>query len=119
GDCGRVHLQEAWLPLHQRGTRRGGCRDGGVRAGALGAGELAMTTVGVEEAAQLLAEQLRVTWRDDQIECFKTWESLDRMCVYYPTGKGKTKTMLAAMALKGFKELVVIAPPVTERNEKK
>jgi superfamily II DNA or RNA helicase len=36
-----------------------------------------------------------------------------RVCVYYPTGKGKTVAGLAALAAEGYTETVVIAPPAT------
>lgn len=39
-----------------------------------------------------------------------------RACLYYPTGKGKTKTALVAMNLLGELEVLVIAPPSTHRD---
>lgn len=37
-----------------------------------------------------------------------------RACVYFPTGKGKTFTSLAALASRGETEVLVIAPPATQ-----
>lgn len=37
-------------------------------------------------------------------------------CLYFPTGKGKTKTALTAMHLLGETEVLVIAPPSTQQD---
>ena len=52
---------------------------------------------------------------DYQLEAFRDWEhkNLQRMCLYYRTGAGKSRTALSMLALRGYKEAVVIAPPVT------
>lgn len=39
-----------------------------------------------------------------------------RACLYYPTGKGKTKTALVMMHILGQTEVLVIAPPSTHRD---
>jgi superfamily II DNA or RNA helicase len=41
-----------------------------------------------------------------------------RACLYFPTGKGKTKTSLVMMALLGQTEVLVIAPPSTQPDWK-
>lgn len=55
-------------------------------------------------------------WFQHQLECFQTWQGQDlqRMLVHYPTGKGKTTTMLMCMALRGVREVLVITPPITQ-----
>lgn len=55
------------------------------------------------------------TWRPAQLEAFDIWESRDnqRLLVYYPTGKGKTKISLAMAAAKGHTEIVVVGIPKT------
>lgn len=55
---------------------------------------------------------------DYQEQFFLTWEieQWQRACVYYPTGKGKTETLLVPLVLRGYEEGVVVAPPVTERR---
>lgn len=65
-----------------------------------------------EECAEALGIP---SWFDYQEECFATWEKemWNTMCVYYPTGKGKTETMLTCIAMRGFTTCVVIAPPIT------
>lgn len=78
-------------------------------------------TLTVEEAGA----RFGVDWFRYQVDCFTHWQGeapgqdgtpLDKMCVYYPTGKGKTKTTLTCLALRGAKEVVVIAPPVTHQQ---
>lgn len=53
---------------------------------------------------------------DHQVEAFAAIMQQPRKaaCLYYPTGKGKTKTALVMMALLGQHELLVIAPPSTQ-----
>jgi superfamily II DNA or RNA helicase len=53
-----------------------------------------------------------------QVEAFESVleQGLNRACLYYPTGKGKTKTALVMMALLGQRELLVIAPPSTHMD---
>lgn len=59
---------------------------------------------------------------DPQIAVFDYWENdiqndlpnPDRMCVYYPTGKGKTAIMLTSVLLRGHKHAVVVTPPSTQ-----
>lgn len=64
-----------------------------------------------------LAAAAGVDWFDYQLAGFETWMGQDtpspRLCLYYRTGAGKTVTALAAMALRGVHEVLVIAPPAT------
>lgn len=55
---------------------------------------------------------------DHQVEAFEAILKQPRKaaCLYYPTGKGKTKTALVTMALLEQSELLVIAPPSTHRD---
>lgn len=78
-----------------------------------------MTALTVQEAG----EALGLEWFDHQVRCFTYWQGeapgqdgkpLERMCVYYPTGKGKTKIALACMIIRGYRKALVIAPPSTE-----
>jgi superfamily II DNA or RNA helicase len=66
----------------------------------------------VEEAAARFGQE----WFSHQLDCFDYWQrqTTDRMCVYYPTGKGKTSTMLTCVALSDYSEVVVVAPPITQ-----
>lgn len=68
----------------------------------------------MEEAGKLFD----VTWRDFQVEAFERFEALERALVFYPTGKGKSKTMLTMIAIKGYDEVLVIAPPITHAKWK-
>jgi superfamily II DNA or RNA helicase len=54
-------------------------------------------------------------WTEGQEAAHDLWTGLDndRLLLFYPTGKGKTKTSLALMADKGHEQLVVVAPPRT------
>lgn len=55
-----------------------------------------------------------IEWRPNQLPVFEKWNTgLDKMLVHYPTGKGKTKLMLACMYLRELTEVLVIAPPST------
>lgn len=51
-----------------------------------------------------------------QVDAFEAILEQDRKaaCLYFPTGKGKTKTALVMMALLGQTEVLVIAPPATQ-----
>jgi len=50
-------------------------------------------------------------WSDGQTEAYYKWDAgLDRMLIFFPTGKGKTKTGLALLAARGITKAVVIAP---------
>lgn len=69
----------------------------------------------VEQAREALGLS---RWTDYQLEAFQVWESPDstgaqrqRFCVYYPTGKGKTMTMMTLLALRGYAEALIITPP--------
>lgn len=66
----------------------------------------------VEKAAAAFG----LKWFDYQLHAFKRWQGLERALLFYPTGKGKTKTMLTMMALKGYTEVLVIAPPITHSD---
>src|SRR5690606_10041799 len=54
-------------------------------------------------------------WLSAQWKAFKIWDTLteQRMLLFYPTGAGKTRTALAMLAARGYKEAVVVAPPKT------
>ena len=52
-------------------------------------------------------------WLPHQLEAFEKWETLEKACVYYPTGKGKTQIMLTMVWVRGYSTVVVIAPPIT------
>lgn len=41
---------------------------------------------------------------------------LERTCLYYPTGKGKSATALSGLWLAGAREVLVIAPPTTQQD---
>lgn len=53
-----------------------------------------------------------------QVEAFESILEQERKaaCLYYPTGKGKTKTALVMMHLLEQRELLVIAPPSTHQD---
>src|SRR5690606_36652977 len=51
-----------------------------------------------------------------QLKAFDEWIPLERACLYYPTGKGKTQIMLTMMRLRGYTTVVVVAPPITHSN---
>lgn len=60
------------------------------------------------------AAAFKIEWRPNQLPVFEKWNTgLDKMLVHYPTGKGKTKIMLACMYLREHTEVLVIAPPST------
>lgn len=62
-----------------------------------------------------LQSKLGVTFFPHQAEAFE-WvekEQPERLCFYYPTGKGKTLTSLVSMKLLGQNEVLVVAPPAT------
>lgn len=71
-----------------------------------------MTAITVQECAERFGFE---KFHDHQLDCFDVWqtEDLQKALVFYPTGKGKTETMLTMVALRGYTEAVVIAPPVT------
>jgi len=74
-----------------------------------------VTGLSVSEAAERLGFQ----WFPHQLSAFEYWQSdpsRNRMCVYYPTGTGKTETMLTCMAIRGESSVLVIAPPVTHER---
>jgi hypothetical protein len=54
-------------------------------------------------------------WDDNSTYPVEARKPLDKMLVFYPTGKGKSKIMLTMMALRDAKTVVVIAPPVTHQ----
>ena len=77
---------------------------------------------------QSLSEALRLMsydyWTDTQLQAFEYWVSEekpgltrdDRMCVYYPTGAGKTEIALVSLFLSGVTEALVVAPPLTQQR---
>lgn len=52
-----------------------------------------------------------------QLDCFDLWPTLpqnaQRLCLYYKTGAGKSITSLSCVALSGYKEALVVAPPIS------
>ena len=66
---------------------------------------------------QKLEERLQQPFFDYQLETLQDWETNDRqrVCLYYRTGAGKSRTALALLALRGYTEAVVVAPPVTHQ----
>src|SRR6478735_2236633 len=59
-------------------------------------------------------------WSQPQRDAYLQWgASLKRQLLFFPTGKGKTKTALALIASRGHKRVVVIAPPKTHPDWKK
>lgn len=64
-----------------------------------------------------LENRLDVLFFDYQLRVFNMMRGLEkafpRICLYHRTGAGKSVTALATLALWGYKEAVVIAPPST------
>lgn len=56
-------------------------------------------------------------WTPDQQKAFDLWETRNdnRLLLFYPTGRGKTKTSLGLMYAKGYTRTIVIAPPATHK----
>ena len=59
-------------------------------------------------------------WRPEQIKAFMAWMGIatseppmDKVLVFFPTGKGKTAITLVMAALKGYTEAIVLCPPIT------
>jgi len=65
----------------------------------------------------------RLEWKlgkelfDYQLAAAEAWEAQPgparRLCLYYKTGAGKSATAMILVALSGFRETLVIAPPIT------
>lgn len=72
------------------------------------------------EAATLFqaADPSFAAWTVDQQAAHALWSTIqnDRMLLFYPTGKGKTKTSLGLMADAGYKKVLVVAPPRTHHD---
>lgn len=66
----------------------------------------------------MLAIELGITWFDYQKETFDDWrdQDVERACLYYRTGAGKSITSLVMMWLKGKDRVLVIAPPSTHED---
>lgn len=82
-----------------------------------------MASLTVQQACDLLEDVDE--WFDFQVSAFEYWQGerfdqdgtpLDKMCVYHPTGKGKSSTMLTCLAIRGVMECVVLAPPITHKK---
>ena len=58
--------------------------------------------------------KLSRTFFDHQRTFLRAWydDGLMRACLYFPTGKGKTLTALAALGLRGLTRALVVTPPV-------
>ena len=56
-------------------------------------------------------------WTHDQQKAFDLWTTRrdDRLLLFYPTGRGKTKTSLGLLYAKGYMKTMVIAPPATHK----
>ena len=76
----------------------------------------------VAAALETAATILGKPWMEGQLKAFAHFqgirpgqdgEPLDRLCIYYPTGKGKTWIQLGCLYLRGYKEAVIVAPPIT------
>lgn len=54
-------------------------------------------------------------WFPAQLAVFALWKQTadDRMCVYYPTGQGKTRIMLTCIYMREYGEVTIVAPPST------
>ena len=60
-------------------------------------------------------------WTPGQLNAFKYWMedienemvNTDRICIYYPTGTGKTPISLTMLYLRNETQAVVVAPPIT------
>jgi superfamily II DNA or RNA helicase len=61
-----------------------------------------------------------VDWFPAQLAVFALWEHTtdDRMCVYYPTGQGKTRIMLTCISLRDHGSVTIVAPPSTHAKWK-
>ena len=55
-----------------------------------------------------------------QLDCFDLYRTLppqeQRICLYYKTGAGKSITSLSCVALSGYKEVLVVAPPISHKD---
>lgn len=72
----------------------------------------------IERAAKLYRQEPGTKFSDwflAQLAVFAMWEHTtdERMCVYYPTGQGKTRIMLTCIFARHFGEVTIIAPPST------
>lgn len=68
----------------------------------------------VNEAAQALGFESWMPHQQEYLEeCAKSMPRLSKTCLYFPTGSGKTETMLAGIAVQGFTRAYVVAPPIT------
>lgn len=72
----------------------------------------------VERAGRLYSVEPGTKFRDwfpAQLAVFALWEHTanDKMCVYYPTGQGKTRIMLTCVYLRDYPGVLIIAPPST------
>lgn len=57
-------------------------------------------------------------WTEGQTAAHELWVTLEnqRLLLFYPTGKGKTKTSLALLADRGYTSAIVVAPPSTHTS---
>ena len=76
----------------------------------------------VQAAIDTAAAILGKPWMKAQLKAFKHFQGirkgqdgvpLDRLCIYYPTGKGKTWIQLGCLYIRGYDEAVIVAPPIT------
>ena len=75
-----------------------------------------MTEATVEE----IGRKLDKDFFHYQLACFDLWPTLpqeqQRLCLYYKTGAGKSITSLSCVALSGYKEALVVAPPISHKD---
>lgn len=76
------------------------------------------TWAALETASHILGKpwmwgQLKAFAHFEGLRAHQDGEPLDAICVYYPTGKGKTWIQLGCVYLRGYKEAVIVAPPIT------
>ena len=71
-----------------------------------------MTTWLESEARFRAADPTFKAWSDGQTEAYRKWDDqqLMNMLIFFPTGKGKTKTGLALLAERDYQHAIVIAP---------
>lgn len=75
--------------------------------------------VGVSLAAARLERRAGIGWTEAQaraLAAFEAQRAPGRLCLYYPTGAGKTLTALACVALAGHRVVLVVAPPSTHQH---
>lgn len=64
------------------------------------------------------AAKLGVTFFDWQLDAYEKWKAKtsERLLLYYRTGAGKSITALTCIALRGYTQALVVAPPSTHHD---